>query len=315
MPVAGQGLCAVAACLLSVVPGTANDLSPAATDCPSGSIWNGVYCAPGEDNPEDEATTACHQSDPLVLNAPCQVGDYQFVAAPYDCYIQDISSDVPANDDRWEGHAPGDGAVYRCVKLTGVGDGGEPSWGPYRDFWASEAPGEQQPVVVDPEAVAQQLLEGMAFEPLELGLAPRPLEQEPGSIGLVGAPVWMWVTNAGPATWGPAEESVAVGGVTVTVTAAVESVTWDMGDGSAVTCDTTGDAYEARLGVRPSPSCGHTYAQTSADQPGTAYAVTATANWTASWTASTGASGTLEPPRPATTGHVRIGERQVIETG
>ncbi|RIQ29553.1 ATP/GTP-binding protein [Jiangella rhizosphaerae] len=155
----------------------------------------------------------------------------------------------------------------------------------------------------------------MRFEPLELGLAPRPLEQAPGSIGLVGAPVWMWVTNAGPTTWGPIEESATAGGITVTVTAEVESVTWDMGDGTSVSCETPGDAYVPALGVRPSPSCGHTYAQTSADQPGTAYAVTATANWTATWTASTGVGGTLEPPRPATTAHVRIGERQVIEIG
>ncbi|WP_116952406.1 hypothetical protein [Jiangella endophytica] len=168
---------------------------------------------------------------------------------------------------------------------------------------------------MDPEEVARQVLEGMAFEPLELGLAPRPLEQASTSIGLVGAPVWMWVTNAGPTTWGPVEESVTVGGVTVTVTAAVEGVSWDMGDGGRVMCETPGEAYRQGLGVRPSPSCGHVYARTSADQPGTAYAVTATANWTATWDASTGASGTLEAPQPASTAHVRIGERQVIETG
>lgn len=298
---------------LITIPAIA-DPPPTGDDCPLGSSWNGVFCVPDDDDSDDDVATDCHQSEPLVLNAPCRVGDYQFVAVPYDCYIGDISSDVPAGDLRWEGHAPGDGSVYRCIKLTAVGDGGQPTWGSYRDFWSATFPGEPE-IVVDPEAVAQQILEGMTFEPLELGLAPRPLEQAPASIGLVGAPVWMWVTNAGPTTWGPSEESVTVGGVTITVTAEVESVTWDMGDGSSVTCDTPGDAYEARLGVRPSPSCGHTYEQTSADQPGTAYAVTATANWTASWTASTGASGTLEPPRPATTGHVRIGERQVIETG
>ncbi|WP_152690757.1 hypothetical protein [Jiangella alkaliphila] len=271
---------------------------------------------------EDEGVlTGCTQQNPFVYPAPCSKDGYAYVAA-LDSYIRALEAhenelhrppDGPLSHlGYWTGD-PSEGWIYEWRKLAGVAGGIH--WGDYGYMWLAEAPGEQQPAVVDPEAVAQQVLEGMTFEPLELGLAPRPLEQAPSSIGLVGAPVWMWVTNAGPTTWGPADESVTVGGVTVTVTAEVEDVTWEMGDGSAVTCDTPGDAYEAGLGVRPSPSCGHTYAQTSADEPGTAYAVTATANWTASWTASTGASGTLEPPRPATTGHVRIGERQVIETG
>ncbi|PZF79887.1 hypothetical protein C1I92_28815, partial [Jiangella anatolica] len=190
-----------------------------------------MFCAPDEDEPGDgELTTTCHQSDPLVLNVPCRIGDYQFAAAPLDCYIRDISDDVPAGDPRWEGHPPGDGAVYRCAKLTAVGQGGQPAWGPYRDFWMAEAPGEQPVVVVEPEEVARQILAGMRFEPLAIGLAPRAVEEDPASIGLVGAPVWMWVSNAGPTTWGPVEESARVGGVTVTVTAEVESVTWAMGD-------------------------------------------------------------------------------------
>ncbi len=277
---------------------------------------------PVEDDDGDGGhLTGCSQADPLVAPAPCAVAGYEFDAA-LDRYLKRL---LPAVNDLyrppdgplshlgyWTGE-PSEGWIYEWRKLAGVAGGIH--WGDYGYMWLAEAPGEQQPVVVDPEAVAQQILEGMTFEPLELGLAPRPLEQAPASIGLVGAPVWMWVTNAGPTTWGPNEESVTVGGVTVAVTAEVEDVTWAMGDGSAVTCDTAGDPYGAGLGVRPSPSCGHIYTQTSADEPGTAYAVTATANRTASWTASTGVSGTLEPPRPATTGHVRIGERQVIETG
>lgn len=199
-------------------------------------------------------------------------------------------------------------------KLSASWAVGSYAWGDRGYMWLADAPGEQPPVV-DPEEVALQILHGMTFEPLELGLAPRPLEQEPDSIGLVGAPVWMWVTNAGPTTWGPVEEAITVGGVTVTVTAEVESVTWDMGDGARVTCETRGDVYEAGLGVRTSPSCGHVYEQTSAGRPGTAHTVTATANWTATWEASTGEGGVLEAPRPASTAHVRIGERQVIETG
>lgn len=274
-----------------------------------------------EDDGDGAHLTGCSQENPLATPAPCAIADFEFNAA-LDRYIRRLP---PAENDLyrppegalshlgyWTGD-PVEGWIYEWRKLAGVAGGIH--WGDYGYMWLAEAPGEEPPVVVDPEGVAQQLLEGMTFEPLELGLAPRPLEEATESIGLVGAPVWMWVTNAGPTTWGPIEKSVTVGGITVNVTAKAESVTWDMGDGATVTCETPGDACRTSLGVRPSPSCGHTYLQTSADQPGTAYAVTATANWTATWTASTGVGGTLEPPRPATTRHVRIGERQVIEIG
>ncbi|WP_172885531.1 hypothetical protein [Jiangella sp. DSM 45060] len=290
------------------------------TDCPPGTSWNGAFC---EEilGPPDETVTGCSQHDPLVLNVPCEV--YGFVFMPeLDQYLRALA---PAHNERyrppdgdlsnlgyWAGSVS-QGWMYEWRKLAGSWSLGSVAWGARGLMWLADAPGEQ-PVVVDPEAVAQQVLEGMTFEEPELGLAPRPVEEAPGSIGLVGAPVWMWVANPGPTTWGPVEESRTVGGVMVTVVAEVESVTWDMGDGRRVRCGSAGDVYAPRLGVRASPSCGHVYTQTSGDQPDAAYAVTATANWTATWTASTGAEGTLEPPRPAATAHVRIGERQVIET-
>jgi hypothetical protein len=259
-----------------------------------------------------------------LLNAPCEVDGFIF-NAELDRYLLPLA---PVQNERyrppdgdlshlgyWAG--PHDqGWMFEWRKLAASWSVGSYAWGERGLIWLAEAPGEQPVTVVDPEEVAQQILEGMAFEALEIGLAPRPLEDDPSSIGLVGAPVWMWVTNAGPTTWGPREESATVGGITVTVTAEVQSVTWDLGDGSTVTCDDPGDPYTPSLGVRPSPSCGHTYMQTSSDQPGTAYTVTATPDWTVTWTASTGAEGTLDPPSPApsTSARLRIGERQVIET-
>lgn len=293
-------------------------------DCPPGYVYNGSGCV-NEDFPEDGGgITRCTQQDPWVFPAPCEKDGYIF-NPELDRYLkalpaEDIDDWLPGGAFNrpgaqyygvWQG-SPDEGWIYEWRKLAGVAGGIH--WGYYGFMWLAEAPGEQPVIVVDPEQVAQEILDGMAFEPLEVGLAPRPLEHDADSIGLVGAPVWMWVTNAGPTTWGPIEESATVDGVTVTVTAEVENVTWDMGDGTTVTCEEPGDPYVPSLGVRPSPNCGHAYTQTSADQPRTAYTVTATASWTATWTASTGAEGTLEPPNPATTASVRIGERQVIET-
>jgi len=290
-------------------------------DCPPGTVFDGSGCvneeAPDED--ADSIVTGCTQQEPLVHPAPCSKDGYTYTPA-LDVYmraLQHYENELHRPPDGplshlgyWTGD-PAEGWMYEWRKLAGVAGGIH--WSYYGFMWLAEAP-DEQPVIVDPEGVAQQILDGMSFEPLEVGLAPRPLEDDPESMGLVGAPVWMWATNAGPTTWGPAQESATVGGVTVAVTAEVENVTWAMGDGTSVTCADPGDPYEPRLGVRPSPTCGHTYTQTSGDQPGTAYTVTATANWTATWAASTGAEGTLDPPDQSTTSTVRIGERQVIET-
>ncbi|MBB5790511.1 hypothetical protein [Jiangella mangrovi] len=294
--------------------------APRANGCPPGTYFNGSGCVyeeppTDEDTDDDAYLTHCSQDDPQVVPAPCTIAGYEFSDA-LDRYLKRLS---PAENELhrppdgtlshlgyWTGD-PAEGWMFEWRKLAGVAGGIH--WGDHGYMWLAEAPGETPVIVVDPEEVAQQILDGMSFEPLEVGLAPRPLETDPQSIGLVGAPVWMWVTNAGPTTWGPREESATVGGVTVTVTAEVDHVAWDMGDGTTVTCEEPGTPYEPSLGVRPSPSCGHAYTQTSS-----AYTVTATANWAATWTASTGAEGTLDPPDPATTATVRIGERQVIET-
>lgn len=314
---------ALAAVAGQVLPSAAPDADTASEDCPPGAVFDGSGCVsekpPGED--EDSIYMGCTQQEPFIHPAPCTKDGYTYLVA-HDAYVRTLETHEnelhrpPGGQLSYLGYWTGDpaeGWIYEWRKLAGVADGIH--WADYGFMWLAEAPWEEPVVVVDPEEVAGQIFEGMTFEPVEIGLAPRPLEDDSQSIGLVGAPVWMWVTNAGPTTWGPIEESAAVGGVTVTVTAEVENVSWDMGDGTTVTCDDPGDPYEPSLGVRHSPSCGHTYQQTSGDQPGTAYTVTATANWTASWTASTGAEGTLDPPSRSTSTQVRIGERQVIETG
>ncbi|PSL06068.1 hypothetical protein CLV30_103223 [Haloactinopolyspora alba] len=178
-------------------------------------------------------------------------------------------------------------------------------------MWLPSGPAAPEPV--DPEALARQVLSGMNLEPVDIGMAPTPIEQDPDSMGLVGAPNWMWVRDPGPTTWGPLTDTGSEGAVTVTVAAQVDEAVWDMGDGSSVTCTSPGDPYDTAYGVRESPSCGHRYERTSRGQPDQAYAVSATTQWSVEWEASTGATGTLEVDPLTSTVHVRIGERQVIE--
>src|SRR3546814_16272040 len=64
--------------------------------------------------------------------------------------------------------------------------------------------------------------------------------------------------------------------VSTTLTAVPQSVRWDMGDGTGVTCDGPGTAYDSGApSASPSTDCGHPYRQSSATQPGHAYDMTA----------------------------------------
>lgn len=304
----------LAACFVASPTANADD-----NRCPPGKEYIGSGCVDdGEDDDDDPIDTGCAQNDPLVSPAPCQMDGYTYILE-YDSYLKALRPDQnemyrPPDGElsgtgEWTG-PPEEGHMYEARKLAGVPGGYH--WGQYDLMWLPDGPGEPPPEV-DPEELAQTILDGMSFEPPEIGMAPHPIEQDADSMGLVGAPAWMWIANPGSATWGPLIDDATEGGITVTVTAQVNDATWDLGDGTTVSCDTSGDAYDTAYGVRASPTCGHTYEHTSRDQPDQAYTVTATTNWSAEWESSTGVTGTLDVDPLTASAHVRIGERQLIE--
>ncbi|WP_232550065.1 hypothetical protein [Propioniciclava soli] len=156
--------------------------------------------------------------------------------------------------------------------------------------------------MVDPRAIAEQLLAEMPLQPVAIGIVPEP---GPDSMGLVGLPTWMWVSDPGPSTWGPQTRSLTVGGVTVTLQAKVHAIRWVMGDGAVVTCTTPGTPYEDRFGSSDSPTCGHRYTKQGA------YAVEASTQWAAEWFASTGESGDFAWEMGSTT-TINVGEAQAL---
>lgn len=298
---------------------------PPDVDCPSN--FGGLGCTnddqpsnggEGDGGDENDSHTGCAQNDPTVVPAPCSHSDFVF-SEEHDRYFRRLTPDEnepfrPPDGELsylgyWTG-APDEGWMYEWRKLSGFSGSTSYDWGVRGYMWLADEPGGLQ---VDPEALAQAVLDGMNLQRVQIGMAPTPIEQMPDSIGLVGAPNWMWVRNPGPTTWGPITDTGSQAGVSVTVSARVEEVVWDLGDGSTVTCDSPGDPYRESYGVRESPSCGHTYHETSSDQPNQAYPVTATANWVAEWEASTGAQGALDVAPLSSTVHVRIGERQLVE--
>lgn len=163
---------------------------------------------------------------------------------------------------------------------------GEPMW-----LWMD--PG------VNAESMARTLLSRMQLQPITIGWTPT----GPGAMGVVGVPTWLWVADAGRLTWGPA--SISAGGVSLT--ARVESVTWDMGNGDVVRCANKGTQWLRGMGADESPTCGYTYTR-----QGT-YRVTATSHWVARWSGF-GRSGQI-PLSLSQSRVLEVGEIQVVVTG
>ena len=213
-----------------------------------------------------------------------------------DCYISLADPQPPKNHPLWLGHT--DGAIWWCGKVPNPG-----YW-----FWSESPPdGPDAPPV--PGELAQEAVAAMQLHAIEIGIVPEP---GPDSIGLIGLPTWMWAAQPTDNTWGPATETASAGGVTVTATARVTHVDWDMGDGSSVICTSPGTPYADSYGRSDSPDCGHRYTRTSLREPDNAYAVSATSYWEIQCTGG-GQSSTIELDLVNTT-QVRVGEMQVVVT-
>lgn len=153
----------------------------------------------------------------------------------------------------------------------------------------------------DPVAVAQRSVANLKLKTVEQGSTPL----EPGSISIVGVPTWMWAENAD--ALGPVTDTARVPGLSLTMTAKLSSVTWDMGDGTVIECEGTGTEWSPDLGTGDSPTCGHTYTTQGTRT------VTSTAHWSVTWRASTGQTGVIDRDLSSTS-TIRVGEVQVINS-
>jgi hypothetical protein len=99
-----------------------------------------------------------------------------------------------------------------------------------------------------------------------------------GRDGLVGLPEWYWI----PRGYAPAHLTKTVGGVSATITATPEGLTFDPGGGlAASTCAGPGVPSSAAASSRR--ACTYAYDQSSATQAGGAYAASVSVNWRVSW--------------------------------
>ncbi|MGK3943348.1 ATP/GTP-binding protein [Streptomyces caeruleatus] len=202
----------------------------------------------------------------------------------------------PAGSLDWEGHEPGDGAVYEQTCGWGGVDGDTI----VRMVWLADPPPQE---AVDPAVLAQRAVDSMTL------LGPDIASPRAAGKYTVGVPMWMWV-NQSATTYGPNTASASAGGITVTATAKVSKIVWKMGDGASVTCNGPGTPYTSSEGMAQSPTCGHVYSETSAGAQSAKFPVTATSTWTINWQGG-GQAGQLTEVRQ-TNVQVAVGEVQVV---
>src|SRR3546814_13184194 len=106
--------------------------------------------------------------------------------------------------------------------------------------------------------LAHRAIAAIDLDPIQSVIVP---ESGPNRVGLVGLPVWMGVDSPTDDTFGPITASASEGSVSVSATASVSSIVWDMGDGTKVDCTGKGTPYADHYGKQDSPTCGHRYAK------------------------------------------------------
>lgn len=298
---------AVLASALALLAGTASTpahAEGAPVSCGPDSRWDGRKCAivvksPGQSADDPGSTDALRAGGAAPrtcsfgeVTMPCHDPAWGWWSDSKNCYVK-LSVPQPAlGAPVWDGHA--DGAIYDC-SLPRRGMFG----GLVLTFWSATAPAGP-----DPAVLAQHAIASMNLRPISIGIVP---EDRPGSVGLVGMPVWLWAASPDAQSWGPITRSASASGVTVTATAKVQRVRWQMGDGAVVVCAGPGTEYQDRFGKADSPTCGYTYRK-----QGT-YTVRAESQWSVVWSGM-GASGTIPVLLTGST-TITIGELQVITTG
>ena len=121
---------------------------------------------------------------------------------------------------------------------------------------------------------------------------------------MVGIDTWLWVDAA---SWQPITATASIPGLSITAVATPERMTWDMGDGSIVTCDGPGTPYDDLVPeASQSTDCSHLY------QSRGAYTASATITWSIAWTSSDGDGDQLADASRSTQFPMTVAERQAI---
>lgn len=209
-----------------------------------------------------------------------------------ECYVSLVSPQPDFSHSAWRGNT--EGVILACERLH-LG-----SLNNYM-FWMPNPNPAPNPVDLAEEAIAQ-----MNLSAIRIGLVPRSLEHSPDAMAVVGEHIWMWADSPDEHTWGPITRSVSAAGHTVTATARVSHITWDMGEKKKVTCRSPGTRWTKARGSSKSPTCGYIYQKQGEHQ------IRATSHWVIAWSGA-GQRGVINLDLTAQAHHL-VGEIQVLNT-
>jgi hypothetical protein len=194
------------------------------------------------------------------------------------CYDELENPQPPASDPIWDGRNPADGGAVYWQYCPYGGGAAEDDY--FQAYLATPPPG--QPAQETPGQIAAEMEKNLQLYGVAIDSAPAH-----GGVGLVGLPVWLWTGSAMQLP----PETVTVGDVSVTMTARIGRVIWNLGDGgSGFSCADDTTPYRAQDGVTATPVCGRFAGYSVAGD----YTVTATAVWGVTWTSNIG----IDQPDP-----------------
>ncbi len=231
----------------------------------------------------------CSLLDRTVV--PCDGGEERYWNYAYQCYMKDISDTIPRTDPIWVMKDAGLVVECRDFNQTEI-----------ETFWIFDRIG-----TISPAALAQQLIASLELPPPGVTMTPDPYQTSQAHSATIGLPIWMWVLD--PSTIETRADAEMAGTLEVSIEAVPTHIEWTMGDGTVIECPIDAPGWDPALGVAESPSCGHTYQQTSAGQPDERYEVVARAYYTVTWTA--GSMSGEQEIAPFSTFQVPVTEMQV----
>lgn len=253
-------------------------------------------------------------------NVPCSNKYGTFIdSAECSGYVR-LSNDQVAPPP---GEVAGGGAWYTCTYACTALEQTDPLCQRLglggADYWSETPPaGIEQ---YTPAQAAVALARTFRLDPIQIGMAPaRKVHQDdpagtaPYRRTWVGIPVWLWVADPTPLTYGPYEQTATLGGVTVTARATVTEVAWSTGDDQHVTCG-AGTPFDPAMwqskAAEQSPTCGLEFRHTSTTQASGNWMVSAVSHWAVSWTGG-GQNGTIDLTNLTATTPVTVRELQSV---
>lgn len=231
---------------------------------------------------------------------PCQ-GKFGTWFSGREMWCAKLDPQPPYSDPAWRGNS--EGAIYSCVRPEGSG---VPDASLSFTTWLPPGVQASPP---DPEAMARRLLARIEFRAIDIGISLTPLSTDPEAMGVVHMPVWFWAEHEDAESTGPVTSSATEAGHTVSITARLSAVDWDLGDGSGTIRCTGWRRFDPATMDRHTPvACGSQEGYTREGE----FTVSATSRWVVEWSG-IGQSGTLEFPLRSEE-PVRIGEAHTLHT-